>query len=535
MEQSPVDHQGIIGFIKLGFICPHFYLCGSKLGLRIGQLLLLAFQSLVSSLNLIHGRQIALNLGHLLLQCRQLLLQLGKGGVILRQSFNLCLQRINLALHRRLTGNCLVIRRLQLGILLIQLVFCCFDHRFCFCFFRCQLLFGSSNLSTGNFDLLSAFFDFPSGVNQLLTIVLQLLLCVFQLSFRIGQFLFGFRLSVFVFFQTVQVFLIAFIIFFFRFCFHFGKTFFCQPLCLRFQGVYGSIQGVIVLVSVDFIVTGDGQIDFGKIVHIEGALGNVIVVFQTAAAYRGGTPVHIHVQRCGNTSNNGEGLIAQAIHRIFVIIGRQRDSLPQHVLSPVESICQTFVIRLRHPTAAQGNLIDILGNGIEAVYAIFPILAGFCDQIHPDRAFSLGDTLQLLYLVHILLSPAIAADQTDVEHILLVGKILPRGNHVGFGHQKADKQPRAQSDDRGNGSISSEGLDNGLAQIPAHGISFHHHSISAMFCGCSFCVTEKTVPFLTRITRSAIAVKALLWVMMITVIPVLRPVSCSSCKMALPV
>ena len=383
--------------------------------------------------------------------------------------------------------------------------------------------------------MFSAFFNFPTAIDQFLSVILQFLLCVFQLGFCIGQFLLGFRFSVFVFSQTIQVFLIAFVVFFFRFCFDFGKTFLCQPLCLRFQGIHGCIQGVIVLVSVDFIVTGDGQIDFGKIVHIEGALGNVIVVFQTAAAYRGGTPVHIHVQRCGNTSNNGEGLIAQAIHRIFVIIGRQRDSLPQHVLSPVESICQTFVIRLRHPTAAKGYLIDILGDGIETVDAIFSTLAGFCDQIRPDRAFSLGDTFQLLHLVHIFLGPAIAVDQTDIEHILLVGKILPCGNHIRLGHQKAHKQPCTQGNNCSNGRISSEGLDNGLAQISAHGISFHYHSISAIFCGCSFLVTEETVPFLTRITRSAMAVNALLWVMMITVIPVLRPVSCSSCKMALPV
>ena len=43
------------------------------------------------------------------------------------------------------------------------------------------------------------------------------------------------------------------------------------------------------------------------------------------------------------------------------------------------------------------------------------------------------------------------------------------------------------------------------------------------------------MPFLTRITRSAMLVSALLWVMMITVMPVFRPVSCRSCKMALPV
>ena len=51
----------------------------------------------------------------------------------------------------------------------------------------------------------------------------------------------------------------------------------------------------------------------------------------------------------------------------------------------------------------------------------------------------------------------------------------------------------------------------------------------------SFRSTAVTVPLLTRMTRSAMAHRALLWVMMMTVMPRRRLVSCSSFRIALPV
>ena len=53
--------------------------------------------------------------------------------------------------------------------------------------------------------------------------------------------------------------------------------------------------------------------------------------------------------------------------------------------------------------------------------------------------------------------------------------------------------------------------------------------------GSGFVSLESTVPFLMRMTRSAMAVRAWLWVMTMTVRPVFRQVSCSSWRMVLPV
>ena len=65
--------------------------------------------------------------------------------------------------------------------------------------------------------------------------------------------------------------------------------------------------------------------------------------------------------------------------------------------------------------------------------------------------------------------------------------------------------------------------------------SFTYHSISSMGTAFSFRRTSLMVPFLTLITRSAIAVKAELWVIISTVMPDFRLASCNSCKIAFPV
>ena len=62
-----------------------------------------------------------------------------------------------------------------------------------------------------------------------------------------------------------------------------------------------------------------------------------------------------------------------------------------------------------------------------------------------------------------------------------------------------------------------------------------YHSISSIGTGCGLISMPLTVPFLIWTTRSAMAVSALLWVMIMTVIPVFLPVSDRSFRMALPV
>ena len=55
--------------------------------------------------------------------------------------------------------------------------------------------------------------------------------------------------------------------------------------------------------------------------------------------------------------------------------------------------------------------------------------------------------------------------------------------------------------------------------------TFTYHSMVSTDTGCSFLCISDTFPFLIRITRSAIGVRAELWVMTITVIPRSRHMS----------
>ena len=96
------------------------------------------------------------------------------------------------------------------------------------------------------------------------------------------------------------------------------------------------------------------------------------------------------------------------------------------------------------------------------------------------------------------------------------------------------------------GKKAAEGISDFAEKVfPQHRSHFLHllskisfliyHSISSTGVGLGFSVISATVPFLMRITRSAMGVRALLWVMTMTVTPPLRQLSCKSFKTALPV
>ena len=62
-----------------------------------------------------------------------------------------------------------------------------------------------------------------------------------------------------------------------------------------------------------------------------------------------------------------------------------------------------------------------------------------------------------------------------------------------------------------------------------------HHSISSTGVGCLLSCVLSTFPLLMWMTRSAMGVRAVLWVMTTTVMPSCRQVSWSSFKICLPV
>ena len=184
------------------------------------------------------------------------------------------------------------------------------------------------------------------------------------------------------------------------------------------------------------------------------------------------------------------------------------------------------LIRLHRESAApKRQPVHLLRDRIEPVHRIILFRTGAGNGIDVDNALSIHHALQPRNGIKLLLRPAIGADQAQVKHILRIHIFLARGHHIRFGHQQTHEHTGAQSYDCNDCKIASQGFQNGLQQIFAHRIFLHYHSISAIFWGFSLIFTDVTVPLRTLITRSAMAVSAPLWVMMITVMPVFRPVS----------
>ena len=134
--------------------------------------------------------------------------------------------------------------------------------------------------------------------------------------------------------------------------------------------------------------------------------------------------------------------------------------------------------------------------------------------------------------LHVLLREAQGGEQAEVVEPLPV-QVGHAGVHHGrLAHAQAGEKAHSQPHDGQNGQIAAQAL----ADLPQGGAQERpYHSISSTGMGRSLHSTEVTVPFFTWITRSAMAVRALLWVIITTVMPFFRLISCRSFKMDFPV
>ena len=145
------------------------------------------------------------------------------------------------------------------------------------------------------------------------------------------------------------------------------------------------------------------------------------------------------------------------------------------------AVGQTFVGALGHPAAPEGDLIDPLGNGVEAEHRILRTASQTNDGVLIQGSFQSRQALQFLHLLDLVIGPAVGAEEPQIEHVLLIRKDLSRLYHIRLGHQQADKQRRAQCDDQHDGQVPAKGAEDGLGQVFRHDILFHHHSISRIF------------------------------------------------------
>ena len=146
----------------------------------------------------------------------------------------------------------------------------------------------------------------------------------------------------------------------------------------------------------------------------------------------------------------------------------------------MEAFCQTFVGVLGHSATPKSYQVKPLRQGDKAVDGVLLCIPRPGNEIQILHCFRIHNAVHLQNRIQMLPRPAIAGHQAQVEHILFIHELLARGDHIGLGHQQAHKQGRTKGNDHHDGYVSAHGFDDRLAQILAHGVSLHYHSISAM-------------------------------------------------------
>ena len=218
---------------------------------------------------------------------------------------------------------------------------------------------------------------------------------------------------------------------------------------------------------------------------------------------------------------------------IFAVELRNEDFVPQREGAARGRIQKDLVVPLGQTAFGHRYQIHFFRQGIKADDLV--VLQEGDEGVVLLRAFRRHDPRLPFELFGGVFLQAEGRDQLEIEEDGLLQIVVRRQDDRVPRAPQARKKAGPQHNDSQDGQISSRRPKDRPERILAErGLAFYH-SISSMGMGFSFSSTALTVPFLTRTTRSAIAVRALLWVMMITVIPVSRPVSARSFRMALPV
>ena len=102
-----------------------------------------------------------------------------------------------------------------------------------------------------------------------------------------------------------------------------------------------------------------------------------------------------------------------------------------------------------------------------------------------------------------------SGDQTEVKEVCLIQIAVCVIQHGWGGNTDAGEKAGTERDNRKNGHESAETAGNFAQNCFSHS-RFHriYHSISSIGIGFGLISIEATVPFLTEMTRSAIAVSA---------------------------
>ena len=304
--------------------------------------------------------------------------------------------------------------------------------------------------------------------------------------------------------------------------------------------LHGGHRAVVFLgIGLGFGGARCGDVEIGVIIQVEAGVADVNDASDGAVAHRGTAPLH-H----GN-------IIARGHHAHHRVIGDAEDRFPllrrqqRQGAAHVQQIGQQVKLLLHH--AFVRALRPAAAHQERTVERILVCPVRHTVEPPHQRVAALQKELTVgkagghdgAYARHACHGPDVVLLQTQAAHdpqIVKIGVpvIIARGAaHVGGGGQKSGQKARAQRHNGKNGEEPAEGPPHRpgalLEKRPLY------HSICSTGTGEGLRSLLTIFPLLTRMTRSAMAVSAVLWVMTITVLPVERQVSCSSLRMLFPV
>ena len=390
--------------------------------------------------------------------------------------------------------------------------------------------------------------DLDLGVGKLLCAVAILLPAVVQLFARIGKLALGLaQLLVGFGFGVIQ--LLLRVVQLLRRLVHKLVMAQCGTLVAqRLERVDHGVNGIVILL----IKRGQlrralyAQIDRRVVIERKRVLRQIQIRLHRAGAKRGGAALNAEIDRGADRTDDLEALVPE---RVLHLLGRrERDAVPELDVKLVEQhlLDHALVCPLRHAPLSQHHVVDVaVGEGIDLRHEVGIVRR----RVGVDHVHRLAG----LHLFAREERGKVAVRQSEVGQHLNVGKVQRiRVIVAGVLHvrrsrlESGEERDRKRHQDQNRQKAASCVAD--LAQeILVHGAAhrafllsskfkpFFYHSMFSTGVGVLFVTISATVPFLMRITRSAIGVSALLCVMTTTVTPLCRQVSCRSFKICLPV
>ena len=282
------------------------------------------------------------------------------------------------------------------------------------------------------------------------------------------------------------------------------------------------------------------QIGFGVIVGGKRCVRHVQNHLHGAAAHAGRLPLKRKIVGIVHDAHHGEGGLVHGVAQIFVVrVQRQRVADVVAAVQRVHAgLHHTLVGVLRPAAVGQGQPVDdvlpfrVGGQGVHTADQLAAVLLH--QQVGGFAALHLCHAVHLLQRRHVVLGQAQGGHHTQVKQVAAVQVLLHGILHVRGGGQQPCQEAHTQRHNGKNGDepafASLEGAQNIFLVTVCH-----YHSILSTGVGSGFVLISMTRPLLMRMTRSAMAARALLWVMTMTVRPFCRQVFCKSSNTCLPV